>query len=97
MGRVGSARALVAAGHHLEEQLGVARVAGKIADLVDDEDGGRGIAVQAASQRGGGILCCEVMEHVGGADEACAMSMQYRLRSLPLIFLAFLAHPSRGY
>jgi len=47
---------LVAAGDDLEQQIGIAGVVGQIADLVDGEDRGAGIAAEPAGERDGGVL-----------------------------------------
>ena len=76
---------LVATRHHLEQQIGVARVVGQITDLVDGQNGRRGIAAKPACQRDGRILCRKVMEHMalghplGGERETCGVALQHGL------------------
>src|SRR5450631_120282 len=45
---------LITAGDHLEEQIGIVCVVGEIADLVNGKQAWAGVAVHAASERGGG-------------------------------------------
>src|SRR5687767_11039835 len=61
---------VVATGDDLEEEVGVAAAVGEVADLVDAEELGLGVAAEASSQGGGGVLGSEVGEHVAGAGEA---------------------------
>jgi hypothetical protein len=61
---------VVAAGDDLEEKVGVAAVVGEVADLVDAEQVGHGVAMEASGERDGGLLRGEIGEHVAGGGEA---------------------------
>ena len=67
---------LVAAGDDLEEQVGVARVVGQVAELVEDQERRTAVVAQAASERGRGVLGGQVVEHGAGGGEACGVPRQ---------------------
>jgi len=66
---------VVAAGDHLEEEVGVAVAVREVSDLVDTQKFGRGVATQAPRQRGRALLRGEVGEHVARAGDAYGVAL----------------------
>ena len=77
-GQVGGdddAPALVAAGDHLEEQVGVAVVIGEVADLVDDEQAGAvAVVAQPLVEGAGRLLGAEVEQELGSSRGGSPLS-----------------------
>ena len=70
---------LIAAAHELEKQVGVKVRAGQVADLVDEQYVGRGVAAQLAAQGRVAVWGGEVSQQLPGDDEQRRLTGEYGL------------------
>ena len=70
---------LVATTHQLEQQIGVAIGVRQVADLVDQQQIGRGLVAQAAPQGRIAVQRRQIAQQMSGGDEERRGAGQYRL------------------
>ena len=66
----------IAAADDLEEEVGGVGIVGEVANLVDGEEGGPRVVVEAPLKGAGGLLAIEIEQQVRGRDEARAVAGQ---------------------